>query len=260
VDRDAVRELLEKVERGEVSPRDATELLSRLSTADLGFARLDRHRALRRGLPEVVFGQGKSESQLDEIVASLVESGQRVLVTRIERTTGERLAERYPEGRHDPISRTFRHLPHGSPRQQVHGLLVVSAGTSDLPVAEEAAVAADTFGLAAERLYDVGVAGVHRLLENPEPFRRARVIIVVAGMEGALPSVVTGLVRAPVIGVPTSVGYGAALSGWTSLLGMLSSCASGLTVVNIDNGLGAACAAHAILIGATPEVPPSHES
>jgi NCAIR mutase (PurE)-related protein len=248
VDRDAVRELLAAVRSGRLTEREALEKLSVLGTEDLGFARLDRHRELRRGLPEVVFGEGKTEEQVTSIVDALIAADQPVLVTRLGETVGKRLASRHEQARYDPVSRTLVRASPEREQSRVDGLLVMSAGTADLPVAEEAAVTAESLGLSVEKVYDVGVAGIHRLFGEITRLRQAKVVIVVAGMEGALPSVVAGLVRSPVIGVPTSVGYGAAFSGLTALFGMLSSCAGGLTVVNIDNGFGAACAAHAILV------------
>ncbi len=242
----SLRRLLEQVAAGQVDPREAAERLAALGTADLGHTRVDHHRVVRRGMPEVVYGEGKTPDQVLEIVDHLVARGDApVLVTRLDPGTGEALAARHPRGRWDPVSRTF--LWRKGKGRLRPGLLVVSAGTSDLPVAREVEVSAEALGLAADTLHDVGIAGLHRLLAELPRLRRARVIVVVAGMEGALPSVVAGLVAAPVIGVPTSVGYGASFGGLAALLGMLNSCAGGLTVVNIDNGYGAACAARAIL-------------
>ncbi len=241
-----LRRLLERVAAGEVDPGEAAGRLAALGTADLGHSRIDHHRPVRRGMPEVVYGEGKTRDQVVEIVDHLVErAAAPVLVTRLDPGTGEALADRHPRGRWDPVSRTFL-WRRGRPRLRP-GLLVVSAGTSDLPVAREVEVSAEALGLAADTLPDVGIAGLHRLLGELPRLRRARVIVAVAGMEGALPSVVAGLVAVPVIGVPTSVGYGASFGGLAALLGMLNSCAGGLTVVNIDNGYGAACAARAIL-------------
>lgn len=245
LDRNEVTKLLGMVKEGKLAPREAAEKLASLGTADLGYARIDHLRPLRRGFPEVVFGEGKTTDQVLGIVDHMARGHQPILVTRVSPETGEQLQRRHPQGNFNPIARTFFKAP--SRRTLRSGLLIVSAGTADLPVAEEAAVSAEAFGLKPERLYDVGVAGLHRLLEKLETLRKAKVLIVVAGMEGALPSVVTGLVEAPVIGVPTSVGYGTALGGLTALFGMLSSCSGGLTVVNIDNGFGAACAARTIL-------------
>ena len=246
MDRAALEKLLAEVRERRVDVAAAAERLASLKPGDLGFARLDHHRTLRRGMPEVVYGEGKSREQILKIVEHLVERDAVVLVSRVAEAIGVELVGLYPEGRHDPLSRTFLRQPGERPKPR-EGLLIVSAGTADLPVAEEAAISAEALGLAPERLYDVGVAGVHRVLGETDRLRAAAVIVVVAGMEGALPSVVAGLVEAPVIGVPTSVGYGVATGGTAALYGMLASCAGGLTVVNIDNGYGAACAAHAIL-------------
>ena len=248
MDRKTLAKLLAAVRGGKVTADEALARLDALATGELGFARIDHRRTLRRGIPEVIFGEGKAPAQVEEIAAHIAGRGGTVLVTRIGPEVGERLKRRLPGETHDPVSRTFL-LRAKSRRRPLPGLLVVSAGTADIPVAEEAAVTAEAFGLAVDRLYDVGVAGIHRLFEHLERLRAAKVIVVVAGMEGALPSVVAGLVEAPVIGVPTAVGYGAALEGFTALFAMLTSCAGGLTVVNIGNGFGAACAAHAILGG-----------
>ncbi len=247
MDRKRIELLLREVAKGALSAKDATEQLAVLGTADLGFARIDHHRPLRRGIPEVILGEGKTSEQILGIVAHLLSRKAPVLVTRLDQVQGEALVAAYPRGIYDPLSRTYRATPGKSRRRKRSGLVIVSAGTADLPVAEEAAVTAEAFGLEVSKIFDVGVAGLHRLLEHLPQLRKARVVIVVAGMEGALPSVVSGLVEAPVIGVPTSVGYGAALGGLTALMGMLNSCAEGLTVVNIDNGFGAAAAARAIL-------------
>lgn len=248
MERKLVERLLRGVKRGETTVAAAIEQLSQLGTGDLGFARIDHHRSLRRGMPEVVLAEGKSRAQVTAIVDHVVARRDTVLVTRLDPQIGAVLAAAHPAGEHDPLGRTFLLLGAAAKRRRLErGLLVVSAGTSDLPVVGEAVVTARAFGLQADQLIDVGVAGVHRLLERTATLRQAECIIVVAGMEGALPSLVAGLVDCPVIGVPTSVGYGAALSGLTPLLGMLTSCAGGLTVVNIDNGFGAACAARSIL-------------
>ncbi len=252
MDKKRLEALLRQVSQGSLSVRSAAERLAALETAKLEtdkleYARIDHHRPLRRGIPEVVLGEGKSPGQIQGIVEHLIERRAPVLVTRLEASVGETLAERHPIGRYDPLSRTYFARSAKTRRKPRPGLVIVSAGTADLPVAEEAAVTAEAFSLVPDRIYDVGVAGLHRLLEHLPRLRQAKVVIVVAGMEGALPSVVAGLVEAPVIGVPTSVGYGAALAGFTALMGMLSSCAEGLTVVNIDNGFGAACAARVIL-------------
>jgi NCAIR mutase (PurE)-related protein len=242
--------LLAEVAAGRVAPAAAVERLRHLPFEDLPFARIDHHRALRQGHPEVVFCEGKSLAQVVAICERLAAATGSFLGTRATEPTAAALREQFPRMRWDPVGRTVW-LPAEDARVAAAGpLLVVSAGTSDLPVAEEAAVTAEAFGLQVERLVDVGVAGIHRLLAADAALERARVVIVVAGMEGALPSVVGGLVAAPVIAVPTSVGYGAAFGGLAALLGMLNSCAAGLTVVNIDNGFGAAVAASRICSGA----------
>ncbi len=240
---DQIRDLLEGVAQGDVGVDAAVKELARLPFVDTGQARVDTHRALRQGIPEVVFGQGKSAGQIVEIVKVLREVGQDVLVTRVDAEVAADVRSRVPNGRYDELSRV---LHYGRAEVEIVGkgtIAVVCAGTADLPVATEAALVAERFGNRVEVLRDVGVAGIHRLLASLDVLREARVLIVVAGMEGALPSVVAGMVDKPVIAVPTSVGYGASLGGLAALLGMLTSCASNVTVVNIDNGFGAAHAA-----------------
>jgi NCAIR mutase (PurE)-related protein len=240
VTRERLLELLERVHSGQVDPTTAVERLAQLPFADVEGARVDTHRALRAGLPEVVFAPGKTARQIADIVRTLRDAEQDVLVTRIEAETAAQVRERLGGGEHDAVSRTLWLGPAEVAPVGKGTIAVVSAGTADQPVAREAAVVADRFGNKVESLVDVGVAGLHRLLASSEVLRTARVLIVVAGMEGALPSVVGGLVDKPVIGVPTSVGYGASFGGVAALLGMLTSCASNVTVVNIDNGFGAA--------------------
>jgi NCAIR mutase (PurE)-related protein len=226
----------------------ALDRLRHLPFEDLPFARIDHHRSLRQGQPEVVFCEGKTPDQVTAICERLEAVDGMFLGTRANESVAARLRDRFPRLLWNPLARTV-HLPLAElpERAPVTGsILVVSAGTSDLPVAEEAAVVAEAFGHTVDRLVDVGVAGMHRLLAAGEQLQRARVVIVVAGMEGALPSVVGGLVAAPVIAVPTSVGYGASFGGLAALLAMLNSCAAGVTVVNIDNGFGAAAAASRI--------------
>jgi hypothetical protein len=244
--------ILESVQSGKLPPSAAIERLKHLPFEDIGFAKVDHHRALRQGFAEVVFGKGKTPQQVAEIVRAMLrkkESHQNVIVTRadakilaaIKKANGKsaRAAKFHPLSRVITIERSHEISGKGL-------ILVVSAGTSDIPVAEEALLTARMMGNRTEHLYDVGVAGIHRLLEHREKLTQARVIICVAGMEGALPSVVGGLVPLPVIAVPTSVGYGASFGGVAALLGMLNSCASNVTVVNIDNGFGAACVASCI--------------
>ncbi len=240
MDRERVLELLHSVRDGNVAPDAALDALARLPFVDTPHARVDTHRALRHGLPEVVFGLGKTPEQLAEVVSVLRDAEQRVLVTRIEADAADAVLARHPGGTHDATARLLWYGPDEVPIVGHGSITVVSAGTADWPVAAEAAGVARRFGNPVEVLKDVGVAGIHRLLASQEALRSARVVIAVAGMEGALPSVVGGLVDKPVIAVPTSVGYGAALGGIAALLGMLTSCASNVTVVNIDNGFGAA--------------------
>jgi NCAIR mutase (PurE)-related protein len=250
VRRDQLLRLLEEVAAGTASPDSALERLDWSPVEEVGggdgvpFARVDHHRAARQGFPEVVFCQGKEPEQVVAICERLAARKAGFLATRANEAVRGALGERFPDAELHALGRIV-HLPAEVAREPIGSgpVLIVSAGTSDLPVAEEAAVTARAMGNRVERLYDVGVAGIHRLLRESETLARAGVVIVVAGMEGALPSVVGGLVRVPVIAVPTSVGYGASFGGLAALLGMLNSCASGLTVVNIDNGFGAACAA-----------------
>ncbi len=238
--------LLADVAAGRVAPGAALERLRHLPFEDLPFARIDHHRALRQGQPEVVFCEGKSLEQVVAICERLEAATGSFLGTRANEATATALRGRFPHVRWNPAGRTVWLPAEDAPPPTAGPVLVVSAGTSDLPVAEEAATVAEAFGVCVERLMDVGVAGIHRLLAEGDALGRAKVIVVVAGMEGALPSVVGGLVAVPVIAVPTSVGYGASFGGLAALLGMLNSCAAGVTVVNIDNGFGAGAAASRI--------------
>ena len=240
MNRDQVRDLLARVRRGEIEVEQAVESLARLPFVDVSGARIDTHRALRSGLPEVVYAPGKTLEQIGEIVRALRQADQDVLVTRVEAELAARVRAEFAVGEYDEAGRLLWFGPAEVTPVGRGTIAVVCAGTSDLPVANEAAGVARRFGNKVEMLVDVGVAGLHRLLASSEVLRAARVLIVVAGMEGALPSVVGGLVDKPVIAVPTSVGYGAAFGGVAALLGMLTSCASNVTVVNIDNGFGAA--------------------
>lgn len=239
-----IARLLSGVASGEVSCASALESLKRFPVEDLGYAQVDHARPFIQGFGEVVFGQAKTEEQVLGICGSLAEASGSFLATRVEESTRNALVKQFPKAEINDIARTVYLAP--DPRQEPSGrgsILVVSAGTSDLPAAEEAAVVARAFNNRVETLYDVGVAGIHRLLRKTDLLQAAAVVIVVAGMDGALVSVVGGLVRVPVIAVPTSVGYGAAFDGVSALLAMLNSCASGVSVVNIDNGFGAAAAA-----------------
>jgi NCAIR mutase (PurE)-related protein len=231
--------ILSEVERGALTPADAAERLKTLPFEDLGHTRVDHHRSLRIGLPEVIYAAGKTAPQTVAIFSSLVASGVDVLATRVDPATAEAVLAQHPAATYNPTARTVA-LRQAEP-PAIHGhIAVVCAGSSDLPVAEEAAVTAETFHARVTRLYDVGVAGIHRLLAVRNDLTAVDAVIVCAGMEGALPSVVGGLVGVPVIAVPTSVGYGASFGGVTALLGMLNSCSPNVTVVNIDNGFGAA--------------------
>jgi NCAIR mutase (PurE)-related protein len=229
--------LLEDVKHGKIEISEALQSLRRLPFEDIGFAKVDHHRQLRTGFPEVIFCPGKTVDRVKEISARILATGQLLLATRATSEMYEAVKSLDASARFNELGRT---ITVGEPEGELlEGILVVSAGTSDIPVAEETAETAQIMGNHVERLYDVGVAGLHRLLDNHEKLLKARVIVVVAGMEGALPSVVGGLVDIPVIAVPTSIGYGASFGGIAALLGMLNSCASGVTVVNIDNGFGA---------------------
>ena len=237
MDKQQLQKLLEDVRGGSVDVDNAMERMRHLPFEDLGFAKVDHHRALRCGMPEVVFGKGKTASQIVEIASRLLERSQNVLVTRAEPEAAEALNSRYPEAEYFPLSKALRvwrdRTIHGKGR-----LAVVCAGTSDLFVAEEAFVTAEIMGNDCFQIHDIGVAGIHRLMNSRERLTEAKVIVVCAGMEGALPSAVGGLVSCPVIAVPTSIGYGASFGGLAALLGMLNSCASNVSVVNIDNGFG----------------------
>jgi len=237
--------LLHKFRAGKITAERVLRAFQAAPVADLGFAQVDTHRALRKGFPEVIFGSGKSPEQVVALAAKILEREQRILVTRIDGRHARVLRRRFKSAVHHETARCV--TIEKSPRPRRPGTIaVLCAGTSDLPVAEEAAVTADIMGNQVERSYDVGVAGLHRLLRRLDVIQNANVLVVVAGMEGALPSVVAGLVSKPVIAVPTSVGYGASFGGLAALLGMLNSCGSGVMVVNIDNGFGAGYAASQI--------------
>jgi NCAIR mutase (PurE)-related protein len=220
--------------------------LKSLPFEDLGFARVDHHRSLRKGFPEVIWGEGKTSGEILSIMRQLKGKGQNILITRLESRKARSIRQVFPKGHYYPRSKVFTYFTLPVKASGKGTILVITAGTTDIPVAEEAALTAQFMGNRVETLYDVGVAGIHRLLSAREKLEGAHVLIVVAGMEGALPSVVGGLVDRPVIAVPTSVGYGASFGGITALLAMLNSCASGVAVVNIDNGFGAGCVASLI--------------
>jgi NCAIR mutase (PurE)-related protein len=234
----SLRKLLSNVRDGKVSPDDAVARLRHMPFEDLGYAKVDHHRALRNGMPEVIFGQGKSSEQVAGIFERLAREKTNVLTTRATQEQYAAVLEKVPKAEYRDLARAIV-LRQEKKKYGKGKIVVVSAGTSDIPVAEEAVVTAEMMGNEVQPVYDVGVAGIHRLLANRKTLTDARVVIVCAGMEGALPSVVGGLVGVPVIAVPTSVGYGAAFDGLAALLGMLNSCASNVSVVNIDNGFGA---------------------
>lgn len=240
-----LRSLLDAVREGKLSPDDAVSQLRGLPFEDLGFAKVDHHRKLRVGFPEVIFGPGKAPEHIAQIFATLAKKGNNVLATRVTAEQFDAIQAEVPKAKYEEQA-SAAVLRQSSEKQGKGTIAVISAGTSDLSVAEEAVLTAELMGNDVQRIYDVGVAGLHRLLAHREALSTARVLIVCAGMEGALPSVVGGLVGAPVIAVPTSVGYGAAFGGVAALLGMVNSCASNVTVVNIDNGFGAAYVASLI--------------
>ena len=235
---EAIRRLFERVRKGELSPDEAMQRLKHLPFEDMGFANVDHHRALRVGMAEVIFGPGKSPGNLTAIFARLAKHGNNVLATRANGEQFRAVKRRFRKAEFHPLPAAIT-LTHDPVIRGKGKIVVVSAGTSDIPVAEEAVVTAEVMGNEVQHVYDVGVAGIHRLLAQRDALTGARVVIVCAGMEGALPSVVGGLVGVPVIAVPTSVGYGASFRGLSALLGMLNSCASNVSVVNIDNGFGA---------------------
>jgi NCAIR mutase (PurE)-related protein len=235
---ESIHKLFEQVRRGKLSPDEAVARLRHMPFEDLGFAKVDHHRALRNGMPEVIFGQGKTPRQIASIFSRLARQGGNILATRASEEQFAAIKNKVSKVKYRALARAV--VLQRDKKKYGKGIIaVVSAGTSDIPVAEEAVVTAEMMGNDVEHLYDVGVAGIHRLMANRVSLTRARVVIVCAGMEGALPSVVGGLVGVPVIAVPTSVGYGAAFKGLAALLGMMNSCASNVSVVNIDNGFGA---------------------
>jgi NCAIR mutase (PurE)-related protein len=238
MDRDQLRGIFEQVQSGAMDVESALNRMRHMPFEDLGFAKVDHHRELRHGMPEVIFAKGKTPEQVTAIASSLLKHSQNVLITRADRACAEMVTSTLTGGEYLPLSGVIRFWR----ERKIHGkgsIAVVCAGTSDMPVAEEAQVTAELMGNQVDTIHDIGVAGIHRLMQNRERLCEARVVVVCAGMEGALPSAVGGLVSCPVIAVPTSVGYGASFNGLAALLGMLNSCASNVTVVNIDNGFGA---------------------
>ncbi len=234
-----IRKLLEQVRDGKISSEEALKKLSDLPFKDLGHTKIDNHRELRTGYPEVIFCEGKTAEQISNIMEYMSTQNVNILGTRANKEIYQRVHETLPKAEYNELGRTIT-IKNADVKLTKTSIAVLTAGTSDMPVAEEAAVTAEIFGNRVERFFDVGVAGIHRLYNNIDRIRQARAIIVIAGMEGALPSIVGGLVDKPIIAVPTSIGYGASFNGLAALLGMLTSCASGVSVVNIDNGFGAA--------------------
>jgi NCAIR mutase (PurE)-related protein len=236
---DRLENLLKQVKSESISIEEAITQLKSLPFEDMGFARIDHHRSIRKGFPEVIWGEGKTSLQILSIVKQLKRKGENTLITRLDEKKAKAIQKVFPKSQYYPRSKILTYLIHPWKSEGKGTILVITAGTTDIPVAEEAVVTAQFMGNCVETLYDVGVAGIHRLLYERERMEAARILIVVAGMEGALPSVVAGLVDCPVIAVPTSIGYGTSFGGITALLAMLNSCASGVAVVNIDNGFGA---------------------
>jgi len=248
-----ITQILVGVQKGEITLEKAVSLLRDLPFSNLDFARIDHHRELRTGIPEIVFGERKTLSQISSIVRRMTEKQSLILVSRVDAEKGESLVREFPRGKYYSEARVFSLSIESSKKEGRGKVLVLAAGTSDLPVAEEAAVTSSLLGNETEKIYDVGIAGLPRLLSVVPRLREASVLIVIAGMEGALPSVVAGLVGRPIIAVPTSVGYGTGMGGLAALVAMLNSCSPGVTVVNIDNGVGAAVAAN--LINQIPPTP-----
>lgn len=253
-----LEKLLLDYRNGEVETGDVLNLLRKLPFEDLSFARIDHHRRLRRGYPEVVFGEGKTGEQISEIVGAMEAFGSNVLVTRVDREKAQKVMQRVPKLEYHAEARVLSLKQEDFPRNGEGMVQVLCAGSSDVPVAEEAAITAEFMGSRVRRFFDVGVAGLHRLLHIWDDLQEARAYVVVAGMEGALPSVVAGMVKRPVIAVPTSVGYGASFGGLAALLGMLNTCSPGVAVVNIDNGFGAGYMAS--LISHSSEAETGHDA
>ncbi|MBC8461468.1 MAG: nickel pincer cofactor biosynthesis protein LarB [Deltaproteobacteria bacterium] len=246
MDQNALRDILVRLRKGEITVEESLERLKTLPFEDLGFACIDHHRGLRTGLSEVIFGEGKEVPEILTIMERMFNQGENVLVTRLSLEKAGEIQNKFPESTYHEKARALTVIKCPVDVSGRGSILVISAGTSDIPVAEEAAITAIFMGNEVDTIYDVGISGLHRILSHRERIMKASVLVVVAGMEGALPSVVGGLVDKPVIAVPTSVGYGASFNGISALLGMLNSCAAGVTVVNIDNGFGAGYAASVI--------------
>lgn len=243
---DTLKKLLKNIYDRKIDPRKAYDKFKTLPYENLEFARIDHHREIRSGIPEVIYCEGKAAAQIQIIIKKMLKAGNDILATRLNRDTYEKIKKQLPaKAVYNSQARTLT-VEKNHKRKKIGSILIATAGTSDIPIAEEAAVTADLLGSRVETIFDVGVAGIHRLLGTMDRFRQARVVVVVAGMDGALASVVGGLVDKPVIAVPTSVGYGASFKGIAALLTMLNSCAAGIATVNIDNGFGAGCLAHKI--------------
>jgi len=234
-----LKDIIDKVYEKKISPEEALKLLKDYPYQDLDFAKIDHHRELRRGFPETVFGQGKTEAQIVKIAKEILKKGSNLLITKVEPSVYAKIKKKMPKIRYNSLGKTI-YLKQQSASRGKGKIVIITAGTSDIPVAEEAFVTCDVLGNEVEKIYDAGVAGIHRLFGEFDKLTSARVIIVIAGMEGALPSVVAGMTDIPIVAVPTSVGYGASLNGLAALLAMLNSCPGGVAVVNIDNGFGAA--------------------
>lgn len=233
-----LKDVLNKVHQGKLSPKEALHILKDYPYQDLGFAKIDHHRELRKGFPEIIYGLGKTDEQILKIAQEIIKKGSNLLITKVGSEVFESLKKKIPGARYNNLAKVI-FLKQQKPIPGKGRIAIITAGTSDIPVAEEAAVTCDLLGNETDKIYDVGVAGLHRLFGEHEKIKRARVVITVAGMEGALPSVVAGIINIPIIAVPTSVGYGASLKGLAALLAMLNSCPGGVGVVNIDNGFGA---------------------
>ena len=234
-----LEKLLIQVQKGELSPKDALKILKDFPYEDLNFAKIDHHRELRRGFPEIVFGAGKTDTQILKIAEAILKKGSNLLITRVEPKVYTKIKKQIPKARYNSLAKAI-YLKQKNPPPGKGRIVIITAGTSDIPVAEEATVTCEIMGNEVDKIYDIGVAGLHRLFGELGTIKKARVIITAAGMEGALPSVIAGITEVPIIAVPTSIGYGTSFKGLASLLAMLNSCPGGLAVVNIDNGFGAA--------------------
>jgi NCAIR mutase (PurE)-related protein len=234
-----LEKLLIQVQKGELSPKDALKILKDFPYEDLNFAKIDHHRELRRGFPEMVFGAGKTDTQILKIAEAILKKGSNLLITRVEPKVYTKIKKQIPKARYNSLAKAI-YLKQKNPPPGKGRIVIITAGTSDIPVAEEATVTCEILGNEVDKIYDIGVAGLHRLFGELGTIKKARVIITAAGMEGALPSVIAGITEVPIIAVPTSVGYGTSFKGLAALLAMLNSCPGGLAVVNIDNGFGAA--------------------